>query len=136
MTAATRPSQSTTGAPEAPRSITSRFVALVHFQERWARKPLAGTELNEPPSDEMREAFRIDKCHDLVFRHQRLPANLKGACGENGTLEFDDGKFFRLVPGQALDACRDEAGCRARQQSPAASSPGSRASSLRRSVRR
>ena len=55
------------------------IVALVHFQERCARKPLAGTELNEPPSDEMRETFRVDKRHDLVFRHQRLPADLEGA---------------------------------------------------------
>jgi hypothetical protein len=83
-------------------------VAFVHFQEHCAAKPLAGSELDEPSSDKMRKAFRVDKCHNLIFRHKRVPSDFEGACGENGTLEFDDGQLFRQIARQALDACGDE----------------------------
>ena len=63
-------------------------VTFIHLQQRGATKPLSGSELNEPSSNEMREAFRVGNCYDLFFRHQRFPADPEGVCGENRTGGF------------------------------------------------
>ena len=85
-------------------------VAFIHLEQCGTSKPLAGSKLNEPSPNEMREAFRVDDCQDLLFRHQRLPANPESVRGENGTLELDDGKLFGLVPGQIAQFSGSAAG--------------------------
>ena len=95
MMAATRPSQSNTGAPEAPWSMARRLSPSYISRRAVPASLPSVTYCTNRPLTKAWVLIWVGERYDTVFRYKRCHPNFDApGCG-NGRLQFEHGQFFR-----------------------------------------